>query len=398
MTKRTALIWAELVRMGPMANQELAEHLDLSPASITQIVRPLVKSGVLIELDPSNYRAERLRETDSGIKKRRKITLTPNPDLGYALCASFRGRTLSFQKVGFDLRPDEGFQHNLDLKLDDEVSSQIRDALRSIMDKDPRALLALGFSVSGRVDPTKGEVLYSTNLPYLIGLDLGRSLSLDLGAPCVILNDSHAISVGERFSGEARDTKHFITLFIDEGVGMGIFIDGKAYQGHENLAGEAGQTILHPQGRKHHGIVDGSFEAYVSQGAIWDRLQGLNLPGRVLDAGPDQAYPLFLDLIQRKDPEALKILDDIADKLGLLCTNLGLLLSPELIFIAGWLAGAGASLLERIQRSMLAYGPPGMRESLAGRVRLREDFAASMTLGTAKAGFEAYLNFLDQQD
>ena len=400
MIRRTALIYGELIRLGPMANQELANHLDLSPASITQILRPLLAAGILRELDPTNYREERLYSSGTGIKKRRKITLTPDRSKGYALTGYFKDLTLSFRKTSFDLSLDRGFEQKITLDPSGHIPDQIGSAIRDIGAKDPRSLLGIGFTVSGRVDYQTGRILYSTNLPYLLDLDLAGELGKSMGVPVVILNDSHALSVGERFTGAAREMEHFFTLFIDEGVGLGIFIGGRPYQGFEHLAGEAGQLILVPQGREHRGVVDGAFEAYVGQDAIWDQLTRLDLPpayAQRISRGPGQAYPLLLDLVRENDARALGILDDLGEKLGLLCTNLGLLFSPQVSFITGPPAAFGALLLERVRAAVRNYGPVGMRESLAERISLRSDYLQRMALGTAKAAFEAYLNDLDQR-
>ncbi len=393
MFRRTAGIYRELIRLGPLSNQELSQVLDLSPAGVTQTLKPLLNQGIFHELSAQQYQTNKLSPPEPGKRPRRKTTITPNKNYGYTIGGILRGTELELRKLDFDLELDEQ-KWTIQLDPDRPIAGQIIPTLKTIRDTNSTPLLAIGLSVSGRVELGSNTIVYSHNLPYLVGVDLGAELEEDLHVPSIVINDSHALGMGERFAGEAKHMDHFLTLFIDEGVGMGIVIDGKPYQGFDDLAGEAGQYILVPQGRSHKGTADGSFEAYISQEALWEQLKPLS-KGR--QENEKSCYPLLAALVSEKHPKALAIGEMIGEKIGLLATNLMLLFSPEMIFLTGPLAELGQELETPIQKAIRLYGPKSMSQAMAKRIRIRDKWQQRMVIGTGLAAIEAHLNNLDQQ-
>lgn len=398
MVKRTGLVYTELLRLGPMANQELAEHLDLSPGGITQIVKPLVTMGLLEERAPDHYRAEKLiHDRHPEKKKRRKTTLAPRAAYGYCLVAMIRRYTLVFRKVDFAMGLDPGFISTIDLDLPEHPEEMIARTIEDIRNADRRRLLAVGFTVSGRVDLQTHRILYSNNLGYLVDIDLGQTITDRTGVPAVVVNDAYALALGERYTGAARTIEHFLTFFVDEGAGMGICINGEPYQGYQNFAGECGLSILEPGGLPKSGLVDGSFEAYVSQIAVWNQLASTSLSKPMKEAGVDEnrVYPFFLERIAKRDADALQVLSFIAGKIGLLCANLIVLFSPQKIFFAGPLAFAGESIEVPVREAIRRFVPKGIVEPVKERFVVCGDFGDRMTLGTAWAAFHRHLNEFD---
>ena len=91
--KRDILILNSLHKLGPLSNQELAQLFDLSPSSISNILKQLITKGILTEIDSKFYRKKN-RE-----RERSKKTYHLNPNDGYAIavdgsdCAYVTGLT-----------------------------------------------------------------------------------------------------------------------------------------------------------------------------------------------------------------------------------------------------------------------------------------------------------------
>ena len=400
MDRRTGYIVEELYRLGPMSNQELSKHLALSPASITHLLQPLVYHGILKERPPEEYPEDLLDDDgDDGRKRRRKITVTPNQQYGYVISGEVTDNIIHFRKIDFALNFDETFQKSIELDVAGNFTEQIVQTIRQIKKDDPRKLLAIGFTVAGRVDHDTQRLILSTTLGYLRDKDFASELRKQIGVPTILFNDANALSLFERYAGKARNTEHFFSLFMNEGVGIGIFANGHLYEGFKDQAGETGHWIIDPKGPDMNGIPRGSLEAYVSQAAIANQLRqaGFSLEDH-------EAYRvLYAELVRnptlpRTGPSRIAlvtpILDSICDRISQLCTNLLHVFSPEKIFVYGPMADVGDIFLSRVREGIRKLTLPQRAQALAASIELSDDWRRSMAMGAAKRAIDAYIEHL----
>jgi predicted NBD/HSP70 family sugar kinase len=404
MVQRTGQIYSELLRLGPLSNQELSNHFQLSPASITQILRPLIDDGLLEERDPQDYPEQILRaDAKRGVRRRRKITFFPRREFGYLLAGEFIGTKLIFRKTDFALNLEEGFFMEISLDTTGDFLDQISRTIRDIQRKDDRRLLGVGFTVSGRVDLQTHRLVFSNNQPFLLKVDIAGEIKKRLGLATVVVNDSYAISTAERFCGQAKHLDHFLSLFIEEGVGLGIFVNGASYQGYQNLAGEPGNLIMVPGGRVHKGTPKGSVEAYISRKVLFNQLKevkSIKVNHRCTEDipfEPEFAFQLLTCLLKHNPGQATEILLDVADKTALLCANLLTLLAPEALFISGPLADLGLPLINGVKKSLEDYTPPDLHEFYSRRIRVSGNYKQNMAIGTAKVAADQTLLLIDEE-
>jgi glucokinase len=105
-------------------------------------------------------------------------------------------------------------------------------------------IAAAGVSVAGRVEPGTGVVAFAPHLPGLAGFPLGPALSGELGVPTAVVYDGHAGALGEYQHGAGRGTRNMAFLIVGTGVGGGLVLDGRLYQGSRGIAGAAGWMIV----------------------------------------------------------------------------------------------------------------------------------------------------------
>lgn len=379
MDNRSAFIVEELYRLGPMSNQELSRHMDLSPATMTHLLQPMVYHGILKERPPEEYPDRSLQNAViKDLKIRRKITVTPNPEYGYVLTLDFTGKQVQFRKIDFSLSLEPNFIVNMEIQLNGDLVDAILQTVKMVRREDPRMLLALGLTVVGQD---------SAKLPSLVGKDLAGELSRATKLPVILTNAANALSIHERFAGKARLIEDFFSLHINDGAGMGIFTHGQLYEGHGNKMGGSGHWIVDPSGPQIDGCPRGSFESYVSQAAI---------AGKLRDAGyklqDHEAYKLLESEISKRDPSpASSIMDMICGTTAWLCTNLMQIFSPQRVFISGPLAELGEPFLSRTQRKMQELAMPQQAENMARSIELSNDWKRSMAIGTAQQVIAAHL-------
>jgi glucokinase len=107
---------------------------------------------------------------------------------------------------------------------------------------------ALGMGVPGIITP-EGIVRVSPNLPPLNNVPLAALMQEQLGFPVTLGNDANAIALGEALFGAGRKFKSFITLTLGTGVGGGLVLDRRLWEGTDGAAGEAGHLTVEPEGR-----------------------------------------------------------------------------------------------------------------------------------------------------
>ncbi|MFA5160422.1 MAG: ROK family protein [Candidatus Omnitrophota bacterium] len=131
-----------------------------------------------------------------------------------------------------------------------------------------KKILGIGVGIPGAVNARKGLVPRSPNLPGWNNLPLVKVLSKATGLPVRLGNDANAAALGESLFGAGKNSRNFIYITVSTGIGGGIIIDGKLYEGSGFVAGEIGHMSIVPEGRKCNCGQKGCLEAYASGTAI----------------------------------------------------------------------------------------------------------------------------------
>jgi predicted NBD/HSP70 family sugar kinase len=202
-------------------------------------------------------------------------------------------------------------------------------------------------SIPGIADPTSGEVLY---IPYFqwSHWNIGSRIKEETGLDVVIENDANAIALAELWFGSdaIRRTRNFIMVFVAEGIGTGIIIDGQVYRGENGAAGEFGHMFVADDapvpcscGRRD------CWEAHASEKALLYRYQHAN----GTPPGSAMSMDNLLGLAQNGEVKAMKMLKENAKYLGIGISNLLIGFSPQAIVISGSITKAWDLIRDEIQ-------------------------------------------------
>jgi glucokinase len=146
---------------------------------------------------------------------------------------------------------------------------RVAEALPRLLGKR-RALTAAGVGCAGLVDPTRGKLHASPNLPSWRNAPLGRIARRHLGVYTVVDNDANAAAYGEYVCGSGRGTRTFICITLGTGVGGAVVLDGRLLRGRENFAGEIGHMTICETGPRCKCGNRGCLEAYLGSDALLD--------------------------------------------------------------------------------------------------------------------------------
>ena len=99
---------------------------------------------------------------------------------------------------------------------------------------------AIGIGVPAVVDPDAGIVYDVQNIPTWKKVPLKELIQKQFNVPVYLNNDANCFALGEKYFGKAKPFKNCVALSLGTGLGMGILIDNKLYNGVLCGAGEIG--------------------------------------------------------------------------------------------------------------------------------------------------------------
>ena len=197
----------------------------------------------------------------------------------------------------------------------------------------------IGLGVPGVLNPSTGVVYDVQNIPSWKEVPLKEIISQRYNLPVFINNDANCFAIGEKLFGIGKPFMNFIGLSLGTGVGMGIIIDGKLYDGNFCGAGEIGMVPYK----------NGIFEDYVGSFYFHDKKGGT-------------AKKLY-DLAINGDEEAIDIFNDYGFHLGELIKSILFLYAPEAIIIGGSLSKAFRFYKDSIKVSLDSFPYPKQLEN-----------------------------------
>ncbi|MDE5766685.1 MAG: ROK family protein [Clostridia bacterium] len=213
---------------------------------------------------------------------------------------------------------------------------------------------AVGVGCAGMISDD-GTVLFAGNLG-LKNYPLAQRLSALTGLPVKVANDANAAALGEAAYGAGKDYSDSVFITLGTGVGGGIIIDGKLFQGGKNVGAEIGHTVIIHGGEKCTCGRKGCFEAYSSataltkftraameedeSSAMWKTYTPDTVTGRT-------AFD-YADC----DDTAKRVVDGYIYNLACGIINLANVFRPQAVILGGGVAEQGERLIAPLQERL----------------------------------------------
>lgn len=230
------------------------------------------------------------------------------------------------------------------------VIAKIIDNINEIISDIPIELVGgIGLGIPGLIDTKNGLVVCSGNLNWT-NEDVLTPLKNAFSYPIKIANDANVAALGEaKFGvGKAYSTSVFITL--GTGVGSGIIIDGKIYDGNLGAGAELGHMVIEANGRPCTCGGWGCFEAYASATSLKEqtRLAMLENDDSLMweIGGVENISGKTAFLYSDKDESAKKVVDQYIDYLSVGIVNVANIFRPQAIILGGGVSYEGDKLLK----------------------------------------------------
>jgi len=120
--------------------------------------------------------------------------------------------------------------------------------LGNLPEQYQQSIQAIGFGFPGIFNTKEQKIIQSPNYPSIDGKDLLPLLTPFIDKPFFLNNDANLAAYGEYNQGSGKGAQSLVLLTIGTGVGSGIILDGRIWQGACGFAGELGHSCVNPDG------------------------------------------------------------------------------------------------------------------------------------------------------
>jgi predicted NBD/HSP70 family sugar kinase len=310
----------EVLVNGPLSRTELARRLDLSAGSLTRLTKPLIESGLLIEVTEAAEAGAPAETRQGRPSQPLDVVAESRSFIGFKITAD------TVYGVVTTLRSDIVARHDRPLTGHDpaEVADVLAEMAAELGGAHPR-LAGIGIGVGGLVED-RSVVAES---PYLGWRDvpLARLVQERTGLPVVVDNDVAALVEAETWFGAGRGLDRFVVLTIGAGIGYGLVLGGTRVPCAEEDRGFGRYWIIDPQGPLTPDGDRGSAVSLLTIGSIRNQVQAAT--------GREWTYEEILDGAAAGEPPHARVVGEAARALGVLVAHIANFVMPQKILLAG---------------------------------------------------------------
>ncbi len=382
-----------IIRNEGSANRtDLVDKTGFSKSTISLQINRLIKKGLITEFQPVG--------AENTIRKL-QIKLLPNT--GFVVGVFLGIHRLSITLFNLNMEAVKETVFDLVSVIEPQfINELIIKKIELILQQgkiDRQSLWGIGLGFPFHVDFQQGIPETPPNLPLWHQFPLKSLYEKYFSCPVLIDNDVNVMALGEGFSGIAQDERDFIFVKIGNGIGAGLFLDGRIYRGAKGSAGDIGHIAIGGESRLCHCGNIGCLETIAAAPAIASK----GLEAAMTDESPLLAAILkeknkitakdVGDSAQRGDMFSLQIIQESGRHIGTVLAKLVNFSNPGMVVIGGGVAQSGNIFLASIREAILRRsthlattdlqirytelqekcGPIG-----AGRLIIEEIFSSSM--------------------
>lgn len=220
-------------------------------------------------------------------------------------------------------------------------------------------LSGIGIGVPGIVNSRAGLVMSCANLNWK-GVDLANDVTNLTGKACRVCNDANCAALGEQRFGSGKNFKNLVFITLGTGIGSGIILDGKLFEGLGCAGAEAGHMgIMYDGGDVCACGNRGCWESYVSASAL------VRQTAEAVEKNPDSLLAkICADGVSGKsafaaaregDATAKSVVEKYIGYVTYGIISLANVLHPQAFVLGGGISNEGADLILPIKKKLNEY-------------------------------------------
>ena len=240
------------------------------------------------------------------------------------------------------------------------AAEQIEDILKgtSFTIKDIRGI---GIGSPGIIDSKHGIVKAACNLPFT-DFNIVKEFKKYFKTKIKVSNDANVAALGETIFGCAHSYDNSVMFLLGTGVGGGIVIDRKLYEGGSSMGAELGHITLVEDGVPCNCGRKGCIEAYCSATALMRQTKEKMLEDKSSNmwqyVGGDIEKVSGLtafDCEKTGDKSAREVVDNFVKHLSNAIMSMVNIFRPQAVILGGGVSAQGENLSKRVKEYCEKY-------------------------------------------
>lgn len=300
----------------PLSRADLARVSGLQRSTVSLIVEDLIAEKWILEGSTGRLPRGR-RPTFLELNHQRAvIALDIHPTQSTIAITDLGGKIVTQNVIDLPADPNKAIQ---------PLVAAIRKLIDSHGDK---SFDGIGISLPGRADPALEKLIFAPNLNWPV-LSIKSRIQRATGLRVEMDNVANACALSEVWFGDSDGIRDLVVVNVSEGIGTGIFANGRLLRGANGMAGEFGHVQMSVNGLVCGCGSRGCWETVASNRA------GLRYYQEISGGQRPQSFAALVKLAQGDDENAIKALEKMATFLGRGLRMIASALAPNEIIIVG---------------------------------------------------------------
>jgi predicted NBD/HSP70 family sugar kinase len=346
----------------PLSRADLARLSGLQRSTVSLIVEALLREHWIIEGStgrlPRGRRPTFLHLND----QRAVIALDIHTSQTSAAVVDLGGRIVAQNVI---VLPDDPSK---------AVNAIIRE-VKSLVANNGRSFDGIGISVPGRPEPNPDHPVFTPRIKWSV-LSLQTRLQRATGLRVKMENVATACALSEVWFGDSDGVHDLVVVNVSDGIGAGIFVNGRILRGKGGMAGEFGHIQIESDGPLCACGGTGCWESFASNRA------GLRYYQEITGRPAPPTFDALLRLAKGGDASAISAIEKMSQSLGLGLRMIAAALAPTEIVVVGEITNAWylfGPVIEAEMKHNSLPSIPRLRPSMeASTARLRSAVALVM--------------------
>ena len=366
------LIFNQIRTRQPVSRADLARVSGLQRSTVSVIVEELLAERWIVEGSMGRLPRGR-RPTFLNVNSQRGVlALDIHPSQTTVAVTDLGGAILTQELIRL---PEDS----------NKVVATIVSAIQKIITANSdRSFDGIGISLPGRLDlrsartstgkPVPDKPIFAPNVRWPIEQIKSR-VEQAIGLPVVADNVANACALSEVWFGDTDGTHDLVAVNVSEGLGTGIFANGRILRGEGGSAGEFGHVQMDPEG----------LPCNCGSRGCWETLAANPAGMRYYAEAANKPSPFFEEILSRaqaNDPAAMRAIERMCSALGRGMQMIASALAPAEIIVVGDITTiwniAGPLIEAAMRRSPLAMVPRLRAAQDGNKARLRSAVALVM--------------------
>ena len=354
--KRQMTILQNIWMSDGISRKEIGRKLDVTKMTVTNCIDKLIENGLVEESTPPAI-------SDRG---RRPVPIHLKRDLFYSIGISFHDATFArilllnakeetvCEKKLHDLCGDD-WRHKCDCVIE-QIKAMLNEQCIELSN-----IAGIGISLTGILRPEQGMVISSSQFEHNRDIKLCDYFKAETGKECFIINLPHLLAMMEHKWGNAKKMSSF--LYFHHHYGLGMFLNGELYRGHQCNAGEIGMMQISEDGEQNADGRRGTVGMIMPFYKVSDRIKqiiadngNIKVRNYMTGDGGRVMLPMIVSAIKDGDRICAQLMSEYFEYVGKTIINLAYIFNPEAIFLPPWTVDIPEVSIDIVRRVMGHYG------------------------------------------